>query len=835
MRKSFTYSFLAAMLLAPATMSADNVKMLTFTVPEEAIGQEKSFQISATDGQSVQVDWGDGTLSDPVALADYDAAGWVFTTVSGKITGTTITVWGADPATINYIDLSYNSAESELTKLTATNLNKLTGVKDIAVGSNNLTKLNLAKNAAVATVSAANNQLEELTLPEGGADSKLTSLTVNNTLSADGTLIGNNQLLATDFSAAPNLKTLNVSYNSTDNLGWFDTFSIEANSEITTLNITGCGLDESYFDFTKHPKLKTLNANFNSFTTADLTPLANKAYVYMTDNKLTSIKVNNKIGRLQIKNNYFTFTTLPVVTLTGTNFVYAPQQDIPVAYGKGGVVNLSSQLTAADKTTTYTWKEGETTLAEGTAYTADNGVFTFSAPLNKAVCEMTNEAFPSLTLLSTPVSSPENLNAVATFTVTYDAANELPVHIEVFSLLEEGSTVSVGAGDGSVTAPQVAPNGGWDGALFDVIPAGETITLYGDDDLSQLAVSCNSDRYPVDAVNVSKLTKLERLTLSNNNITTIDLSANKALQMLSMPSNKLGALNLDLPELTSLTLNNYATSGDNHLQGSDFSKCVLLSTINLNYTGLTEIDLAAMPALRSAYLMGNELTAVTLPQNETFNYLSVNSNKLTALDASACVPGISIYANDNNLEEIKVPAEYTGSLSVKNNKLTFATIPMTTGYTFDYAPQQDMEVTPSDGKVDLSAQFKVGDATTEYKWTAAGTELAEGTDFTAEDGVFTFLNSYNDVVCSMTNSTLPDLTLSTLPMTIVTSEVEGLEAAAAAEVSAIAGAIVITGDFTAATITDMAGRTIAAKAVTPVEGGIYVVVVDGKAHKVAVK
>lgn len=832
MKKSFTYSLLAALLLGSASMSAESVKLLTFTVPAEAEGLAKSFKISATDGQSIQVDWGDGELSAPVALANYDDQGCVFTEVSGAIKGTTVTVWGADPATINYIELSWDKANSVDTKIKSVNLSRLTGVKEITIDTNQLTKLDVSKNVAATSVKADNNQLESITLPETGAESVLTTLSVQNTVNADGTLNGNNQLLGADFASAPNLTSLNLSYNT--ELGWFDTFSIAENTKLKTLNITGCELDESYFDFSKHAALKTLNANFNNFKEIDLTGIANKAYVYLNDNKLISVKGAATVGRLQIKNNYFTFTSLPEVTLTDLNYQYAPQHDIPVGLGKGATVDLASQLTAGDKATVYKWMQGETELEAGTAYTADNGVFTFKQPVNHAVCEMTNEKFPSLTLKSSEVTSPEFLEAIATFTVNYDPANELPVHIEAFSLLPEGTPLQIGAGDGTVSAPVVAPSDGWDGAIFDVVPAGTVISLYGDDSLKNLLVSCNNDRYPVESVDVSKLTKLESLSMSNNNITTIDLSANKALKSLSLTGNKLGALTLDLPALTSLSLNNYATSGENRLEGSDFSKCPALTSINLNYTGLTSFDLSKLPALKSAYLMGNEIASIDLPASENLTYISLNANKLTSLDASGCLPRMTIYANDNNLAEVKVPAEYSGSIGVKNNKLTFATMPKTTGE-LTYAPQQDMEIAANDGKVDLSAQYVVDGKTTVYSWTAGNAILTEGTDYTMENGVFTFLGSFADAACSMTNEAYPDLTLATVPVSIVKTGIEDVENAAAVTVSAANGAIIIEGDFTVATIADMAGRTIAAKAVTPVAAGIYVVNVDGNAVKVAVK
>lgn len=830
MKKFFTHTLLAGTFLltgsaAMFAQSAEPTTLFTFTVGADAEGANMSFDIAGKGGQSIQVDWGDGNLTSPVPLIDYDID-WETTHLSGKIAGKTIRVYGTDATAIERVDISWDQNSGVDAKLVGVNFSKLTGVTRIELPSNALTGINLTNNAKLTYLDVNNNNLESLDL---SGNPELLTLKANNT-DATGEK-GNNQLLATDFSVVPKLTTIELAYNT--QLGWFDTFDLSKNTELTAINLTGCDLGDKDVDFSPFTKLKTLRVPFNNFATLDLSNLPNKAYVWANDNQLTSITVNSGIGRLFIQNNYFTFTTLPETNLKGLNFTYAPQHDIPVGLGKGGVVDLASQVMAGDQATVYKWVEGEQELADGTAYTADNGVFTFKQPLNKAVCEMTNEKFPSLTLKSSVVTSPEFLDAIATFTVNYDPANELPVHIEVFSLLDEGTSLQVGAGDGSVSAPVIAPKDGWDGAIFDVVPAGTTISLYGDDSLGKLLVSCNSDRYPVESADISKLTKLESLSMSNNNIATIDLSANKALTSLSLSANKLGALTLDLPALTSLSLNNYASSGENRLEGSDFSKCQALTSINLNYTGLTTFDLSKLPSLSSAYLMGNEIASIALPASENLTYISLNANKLTALDASASAPKITIYANDNNIDDVKVPAEYAGSLSVKNNKLTFATMPKTTGE-LTYAPQQDMEVAVSDGKVDLSDQYMIDGKATAYTWTAGGATLTEGVDYTMEDGVFTFLESFTDAACAMTNESYPDLTLATVPVSIVKTGIEGVENAAVT-VSAANGAIIIEGDFTVATIADMAGRTIAAKAVTPVAAGIYVVNVDGNAVKVAVK
>lgn len=97
MAKFFTYSLLAAALgfASPAFADDAATPALTFTVDRAAVESKMVFQISATDGATIQVDWGDGVLKD-VTIADYNAAGYVFTEVDGTIAGTSIKVYAPD-------------------------------------------------------------------------------------------------------------------------------------------------------------------------------------------------------------------------------------------------------------------------------------------------------------------------------------------------------------------------------------------------------------------------------------------------------------------------------------------------------------------------------------------------------------------------------------------------------------------------------------------------------------------------------------------------------------------------------------------------------------------
>ena len=101
---------------------------------------------------------------------------------------------------------------------------------------------------------------------------------------------------------------------------------------------------------------------------------------------------------------------MPQVKTSQTNYVYAPQSQL-AATCTNGVIDLSTQLTAVDysgqlQTTVYTWYNADgTPLASDIDYIATNGVFTFiDTPISTVYCEMTNNAFPDLTLYTEDIT-----------------------------------------------------------------------------------------------------------------------------------------------------------------------------------------------------------------------------------------------------------------------------------------------------------------------------------------------------------------------------------------------------------------------------------------------
>ena len=166
------------------------------------------------------------------------------------------------------------------------------------------------------------------------------------------------------------------------------------------------------------------------------------------------------------------------------------------------------------------------------------------------------------------------------------------------------------------------------------------------------------------------------------------------------------------------------------------------------------LDLSGNKLLRSCYLLDMGLTNLTVGEKTASGlYLSVNNNKLTTLDlrqAKGLENKGKLFATNNNLTELLY--DKIGTANLAGNKFSFATLPVANINVLTYAPQQPLDIVLNGSEVDLSAQ----QADT-YKWyDTDGNELAEGTDYTAATGKFTFLKTpAKPVYCVLESTRFP--------------------------------------------------------------------------------
>jgi hypothetical protein len=208
-----------------------------------------------------------------------------------------------------------------------------------------------------------------------------------------------------------------------------------------------------------------------------------------------------------------------------------------------------------------------------------------------------------------------------------------------------------------------------------------------------------------------------------------------------------------------------------NLTSLDVSACTELTDLYCSDNQLVALDVSNNAKLAYLNCSNNRLTHLDASNNLKLKSLSCESNQLTTLDVSSCTELIYLDCYDNRLTSLDgLDNTKIANLNCRNNFLNFSSLPLFnySHGSYSYSPQGKLNIAPVKNAVDLSDQLSANDMygfrrITKYTWkTTGGSTLVEGTDFTAEDGVFTFLKIPDiDIYCEMTNVAFTGLTLVT--------------------------------------------------------------------------
>jgi len=147
-----------------------------------------------------------------------------------------------------------------------------------------------------------------------------------------------------------------------------------------------------------------------------------------------------------------------------------------------------------------------------------------------------------------------------------------------------------------------------------------------------------------DLAGIEHFTDLERLDVSENRLTTLDLSNNPALTELRANQNALTTLNVsNNPELAVLRI------GRNQLAALDVSNNPALITLSAEANNLTVLDVSNNPALTVISAWGNSLTAINVSNNPALISLNVGYNRLATINVSNNPALTSLELSENRL------------------------------------------------------------------------------------------------------------------------------------------------------------------------------------------
>ena len=151
------------------------------------------------------------------------------------------------------------------------------------------------------------------------------------------------------------------------------------------------------------------------------------------------------------------------------------------------------------------------------------------------------------------------------------------------------------------------------------------------------------------SLDLSKNTEMEYLECDHNQLTSLDVSKNTALKRFYCNSNKLTSL--DVSKNTAL---NDFTCGDNKLTSLDVSKNTDLKYLHCDLNPLYSLDVSKNTALENLLCGNNKLTSLDVSNNTALKYLYCYTNGLTSLDVSKNTALKQLYCQNNKLTSLDV-------------------------------------------------------------------------------------------------------------------------------------------------------------------------------------
>lgn len=623
------------------------------------------------------------------------------------------------------------------------------------------------------------------------------------------------------------LSEINLSNNMISDLTFNDMRAVRninlANNQLSTLDL-------SFGDY-----VESIDISGNLFSEINLGYCVNLKSFKASNNKLSSIIMpsENVLEYFACDNNNFTLASLPLRgNIAEDSFIYAPQSDYEIAT-KGPCTDLSSQNSIGGNNTVYTWKKADgTILTEGVDYTITNGLTRFvNTEVGNIYCEMTNATFPAFT--------GENVYKTTPILAAGMPSNE----IASFHTINEGDSVSLSlaaakygtaiyfdwTGDNNVTQYVLGDTY----RIFNAVTKGDKdVKVYTYEPTEDITVFSMTGA-KLSSFDGSKLTKAINVSVCNAGLSEITLPQSTAFKELDLEGNNFTKFDLTkYPYLTLVSLSN------NKLSSIDFSKNANIQVASAAYNQLTDVKLNNNNNMWALYLDNNNLTGIDLAGAPNITQLSLSNNDLESINVDV-------------LSKLRV-------LVINNNKLNFKTLPVNkpTYSVYYYHNQDNIDAVAVDGVVDLSDQLLVDTTKTVYRWfidvpvlndlgQLEGEELYIDTEYTLVNGVTTFLKSFENVMCVMTNAALPNVFICTNLMDVTAAGIENITTDNNSSTVAIKDRnIIVNASVENAQVDLVAINGAIINSTTIVDGkavfsnvapGVYVVTVEGEAHKVAVK
>ncbi|WP_025665754.1 immunoglobulin-like domain-containing protein [Aquimarina megaterium] len=441
-----------------------------------------------------------------------------------------------------------------------------------------------------------NTLLESVTAENTGLTSiNIAGLTVLESLAA-----ANNSLTSLDISTNTALRFLDVADNSLTNL------DISAN-DLTSLTVTN-----------------------NNLGTIDVTNQANLTSLYCENTRITALNIQNNplLENLECGSNGL--SSLDVTHLT--DLFYLSFSDTNIAnIDLSNNANLS-RLECDDTPVTYLDLVKQTTLDNLSCKNAQLTGLNLRSGNNADLDNIDVTGNPDLTCIevddpTAPVIAGWLKDAAASYAefcrLTY-------VPDDAFETFLENQGFGNGVIDDYVYTALVEISEGFN------LHNGLVADMTGIEDFRDMWFLGCRNNTNLTSIDLSNNTKLSVITLANNNLASLDLTNNVLLEQVYLDDNaNLG--DVDISELTALTNLSVSNTGINSI---NISNNPLLRQLILNDNNFTELDISAYPSIVQLRVANNQLTSLNVANgnNDNFTWFDALGNPdLTCIKADKVV------------------------------------------------------------------------------------------------------------------------------------------------------------------------------------------------------
>ncbi len=513
--------------------------------------------------------------------------------------------------------------------LDGSNISDLSGIggfislEVLSCSNNNLTSLDLSKNTKLISLNAVVNRISSIDLSK---NSNLTRLNINR-----------NNLTSIDISKLNNLTFLSIWNNSLTTLDatqnpLLDALTAFGNSSITEIDVTqnltlrelvlsNCSLSE--IDLSKNPNLTGIyleNTNLNSI---DLTNNDKLKFVYLSNNLIAGhLDLSTFNSLIDFEAINCNLTALNLKNGNNTAIDYLDVTDNPnltcilvddVVYSTANWTRIEDFTTFNDTDCTYVAIPDVNFEAalETLGYDDISG--------DRQVPRINIQSITSLNIQSKDIADLTGISAFAGLTELRVNSNLLTsVDLSKNQVLE-----TLFIGKNSLTNLDLSTN-----------------TKLEYLSVTELDLSAGID--------LSKNRNLTTLSAVNTGLHSIDLSNNTALQELNLSENPITSL-----DITSLTNLETLTLHETSLTTIDVSNNTLLVSFNFDKSNFTSLDFSGLSNLETIDgINNNNLTSLVLNGNSSLENFQVNFGLLTTLDFSDAINLTFLSASGHQLESL---------------------------------------------------------------------------------------------------------------------------------------------------------------------------------------